>query len=130
VTGGEVLKRDMDLVRDILLAMEAEPSGDFNGRLCFEGYTSDQIGFHVIIMIQAGLIEGFDVTTNDSFGPEVIPTQMTWAGYDFLDAYWDEGRWTKAKENFNNASGVTFDVAKEVLTSLMIKGVAQMLTPV
>jgi hypothetical protein len=28
----------MDLVRNILLAMEAEPSGNFNGRLCFEGY--------------------------------------------------------------------------------------------
>lgn len=109
--------------------MEAEPSGDFNGRLCFEGYTSDQIGFHVIIMMQAGLIEGSDVTTYDSFGPEAIPTQMTWAGYDFLDACRDEARWTKAKEIFNKAGGVTFDVAKEVLTSLMIKGVTQILTP-
>lgn len=123
------MKRDMDLVRNILLAMEAEPSGNFVGRLQLEGYTSDQIGFHVIIMMQAGLIEGIDVTTHNSFGPEARPTQITWAGYDFLDACRDEDRWTKAKEIFNRAGGVTFDVAKEVLTSLMIKGVTQILTP-
>ena len=121
------MKRDMDLVRKILLRMEDESNGHFDGRIYLEGYTADQIGFHVYLMIEAGLIEGVDATTYDSQGPEAIPSRITWFGYDFLDACRDEGRWKKAKEIFDRAGGVTFDMAKEILLSLMVKGVGQAL---
>ena len=115
------MKRDMDLVRKILLAMEAQPGARFKGRLFLEGYTYDQTGFHVLLMIQAGLIEGIDATTHDSFGPEGIPTQITWAGYDFLDASRDDSRWDKAKEIVKEmGSSVSFDVLKSLLVQIMM----------
>ena len=49
------MKRDMDLIRKILLLMEVEPQRKVPG---IEGYTSEQIGHHVYLMMQAGLIEG------------------------------------------------------------------------
>jgi hypothetical protein len=121
------MKRDMDLVRKILFEMENAPHGYYEGRMAFEGYTSDQIGYHVMLMMQAGLIEGCDVTTHDSFGPEAIPTNMTWAGYDFLDASCDDNRWNKAKDIVKEmGSSVTFDVLKSLLVQIMMSQIPRL----
>lgn len=108
--------------------MEAEPTGEFSGSLRIDGYTSDQIGFHVILMMQAGLIEGCDVTTMDSSGPEAIPTTMTWAGYDFLDACRDDTRWNKAKDMVKEmGSSVSFDVLKSLLVQIMMSQIPRLI---
>lgn len=114
------MKRDMDLIRKILLAMEEKPDGFFEGRLVIDGYSSNQIGYHVYLMMQAGLVEGADATTMDSSSPVAIPTCLTWYGHDFLDASRDENRWTKAKQMAAKlGSGVTFDVMKTLLVQIM-----------
>ncbi|MFZ1128912.1 DUF2513 domain-containing protein [Methanoregula sp.] len=122
------MKRDMDLVRKILLAMEANPQGFFNEMPAIEGYSSDQVGYHVYLMMQAGLVEGSDVTTLGSESPEAIPSCLTWQGHDFLDASRDDNRWTTAKEIFRQAGGVSFEVAKEVLAKLMMTSVTTILS--
>lgn len=116
------MKRDMDLVRKILLAMEANPQGFFNEMPAIEGYSADRVGYHVYLMMQAGLVEGSDVTTMDSEGPEAIPSCLTWQGHEFLDACRNEGIWAKAKERLQSIGGdVPLDVLKTVLVGIMTK---------
>ena len=110
----------MDLVRKILMAIEADPSGWAPSKLEIEGFTEDQVGYHVHIMIEAGLVDGADVTSSSTRSPAGMATMMTWDGHDFLDACRDESRWKTAKSIAGKIGGVTIDVFKQVLTRLML----------
>jgi hypothetical protein len=48
-----------------------------------------------------------------------VVTDLTWAGHDFLEAAREPERWEKAQGIFTKMGGVTLDVAKSVLTTLM-----------
>ena len=68
------MKRDMDLVREILLALEAQEEAFSPQRLEIDGYSAEQIGYHCYIMDEAGLLEAADTTTFDSKSPEALAT--------------------------------------------------------
>ena len=121
------MKRDMDLVRKILFIVEKHPHGFYLQQVNVEEYSPEQIGYHIFLMGEAGLVSAIDTSSMDSESPEAILKNLSWAGYDFLDACRDEGRWNQAKDIFSKMGGVTFDVAKEVLVRLMMTGVSQIL---
>jgi len=120
--------RNLDLVRKILLEIESESGGFSSKSLELEGFSKDEIEYHITIMLEAGLIQGASHNRSGHYYPLIIPSRLTWAGHDFLDACRDEGRWKEAKEIFIKAGGVTFDVAKEVLVRLMLSGISQYLS--
>ena len=116
------MKRDMDLVRKILLELEDTPYelGAFDLEL--EGYSPDQISYHVMLLNEAGLIEANDLSTLG--GPKWTPKRLTWAGHEFIEASRDESRWEKAKNIMKEkGSGMAFDVLRSVLIQLMTKAV-------
>lgn len=109
------MKRDMDLVRKILLALEEHEEGfappDFHVR----GYSEDQVGYHVHLMIQGGLLLGCDTTHLGSTSPTASATSMTWLGHDFLDAARDKNVWHQAKAIVEKLGSAAFEVWKAVL---------------
>jgi hypothetical protein len=112
--------RDLDLVRKILLEIESQKNGPNSKAIKIEGYSQEEIDYHLSIMYDAGL---FSAATANRCGPNyrlIIPTGLTWAGHDFLDACRDEKRWTKAKEIVAKmGTGVTFEVLKTILVQIM-----------
>jgi hypothetical protein len=113
------MRRDLELIRKMLLAIEDAPSG-FAPDLSFEGYPDAQISYHAYLLIDAGLAKGSDVTTMGSEGPEAIITSLTWAGHEFAEAARDEAWWKKAMGIVKDTGGtITLDVLKQLLTSLM-----------
>jgi len=122
------MKLDMDLVRKILITLEEQPHGFFCQTLTIDGFSAEQIGYHVTLMGEAGLLNAIDMTSMDSQSPEAMPQRLTWQGHQFLNACRDEGRWTKAKTIFKDAGGVSFDVAKEILVQLMLKSATTILS--
>lgn len=113
------MKRDLDLIRKMLLAIEEAPSG-WAPDLSFEGYTQAQVGYHAYLLIDAGLAKGSDVSTMGSEAPGGVITSLTWAGHEFAEAARDETRWKKAMGIVKDKGGsITLDVMKELLTSLM-----------
>lgn len=108
------MKRDLDLIRSILLSIEANAHGFAADRPVIDGYTEEQIGYHVYLMGQAGLITVVDATTLSDQSPSAIPLSITWAGHEFLDSVKDEALWKKAKSMvLKPAAGVAFDVLVE-----------------
>ena len=121
------MKRDMDIVRRILFAVE-ETNGVDLREIKVEKIDESIVGYHLVIMIEAGLIEG-SYQSIDGYGcPHVLVSRLTWKGHDFLDACRDETRWKGAKDIISKVSGVTFDVLKNVLTEIMTKQVSGMIT--
>lgn len=116
------MKRDMELVREILLAIEASPSGFAPRPLQIRDYSAEQIGYHVLIMDEGGLIEADVTTTKNSASPGALAKRLTWQGHEFLDAARDPGIWKKAMGLVKEQAGsVTIHTLKELLVSLGAK---------
>lgn len=111
------MKRDMDLVRKILLKVEMNQSANDIVEVHIDGYSEDQIAYHIAILTEAGLLENIH---NGRIVPVNITSRLTWAGHDFLDACRDEGRWQEAKKIIEEkVRGASFDIIKLVLTRIM-----------
>jgi len=123
------MKRDMDLIRKILLKLEEFLTDDDIEKIQLDGYSPEQIIYHVFLLEEAGLIRAKILFGSGTTAPvDYVIFGLTWAGHDFLDACREEGRWEKAKDVFRQAGGVSFDIAKEVLVRLMMTSVTSILT--
>ena len=113
------MKRDLDLIRKMLLAIEDAPSG-WAPELKIDGNTDTQIGYHSYLMIDAGLAHGHDVSELGSEAPNSMISNLTWAGHEFADAARDETLWKKAMGIVAEKGGnITLDIMKQLLSSLM-----------
>lgn len=116
------MKRDMELVRKILMACEEDEHAIIAGSFQFDEYDDETVGYHNYLLVQAGLVEGSQTTALGDSSPSAIIHCLTWKGHEFIEAARDEGRWAKAKKLIQEKAGsATFDVVFGVLTS-MIKG--------
>jgi len=113
------MQRDMDLVRTMLLAVEAHPQGFAPHPLAIEGYTSAQIGYHSTILKEAGLVEAIDSTSSDDTGPMAIILRLTWQGHEFIEAARSPSIWSQAKSLMLKAGGGSFTIWQSVLTQLV-----------
>lgn len=113
------MKRDMNLVREILLTIEAESSGFAPSEIQVEGYTDEQTGYHTLLLLEAGLVEGHRVVSY-SGGLSAIATRLTWTGHEFLDAARDNGRWKEALRIVQEKGGgaVTIGILTQLLSAL------------
>jgi len=91
------MKRNMDLVRAILLAAEEVPAGQQITKIVVpRGVTKAECLGHVEILIDAGFIKGH---VNDYLIGTFRIDRITWHGLDFLQATKDEKIWNKAKKH-------------------------------
>ena len=51
------MKRDLDLVRKILLALETKPGPEAVGTVQIEGYDELTVKYHLLLLAQARLID-------------------------------------------------------------------------
>lgn len=115
------MKRDMDIVRKIILATEDMPYG---GQLkAIDGVEENVFVTHVIWLKEAGLIEASALAGSGSMAKYAIVTRLTWDGCEFAAAIADETLWAKARDNvFRPGISFTFDVLKEWLKSEITQG--------
>lgn len=114
------MKRDMDLIRKILLKLENFTSDDNINKIEIEDFSHDQVAYHIYLLQDAGLIRAGILMDYGTAVPKITAINgLTWAGHDFLDASRDEGRWIKAKTVINEMKGASFEIIKTVLIVLM-----------
>jgi Hypothetical protein (DUF2513) len=114
------MKRDMDLIRRILLKAESQDEPQW-WRIPFtvEGYDDGLVAKHVVLLIEAGLLLGRPLSTDQSGLQAAVVDRLTWDGHEFLEATRDEQLYQKAKGiTIAKGGGLVFDVLKEVLISL------------
>jgi hypothetical protein len=112
------MKRDMDLVRKILMVCADHDHGCAPHDLAIEDYSGEQIGYHVYLMMQARLVKGVDISGGGDESPQAELASVTWDGHEFLEASRDEGIWSKAKQASGLTGGMVLDVLKSVLIGL------------
>lgn len=107
------MRRDLDLVRDILIQV-----GEADGPVDYEdlgnGRPAALVAYHCELMAQHGLID-LGLVQRDSGGDYVFlqVNGLTWDGEDYLVAVADPGVWKRAKaEAAKVAKSVTFAAIK------------------
>lgn len=93
------MKRDMDLIRNILRFIDASEDDDEISGIEIDGYSHQEIAWHVMLLKEAGIIRAKIVCDADSAIPDEYGIYaITRDGYAFLDAFSNGARWKKAKE--------------------------------
>jgi len=117
------MKRDMDLIRLLLLSFEAGTESEELKR-----YDANAQVYHMVLLKDAGMIDA--VIRNDERGiPNgAIFLRMTWAGHEFLDSVRDSDIWAKIKKHVLKPTAswtvsIVADYAKhEIRTRLGLPG--------
>ncbi|GJL89480.1 MAG: hypothetical protein DHS20C03_31890 [Minwuia thermotolerans] len=119
------MKRDMDLVREVLLAIEAEPKEEVL-EICPD---KDQyaVGHHLILLAEAGFIrfEASRSTTNPDRLIVVYPFGLTWAGHEFLNTIRDPEIWARTKEGALAAGGFSLDLLSALAIGFAKKQISE-----
>lgn len=113
------MKRDMDLIRLLLIEVEGEAKPDLSG------YTELQLLYHRALLHESGLAVGWVAKAHDGYlelggisGCELY--RLTWAGHEFLDAVRDDTIWNKAKAVLkSSAASATADVVKDTCKMIL-----------
>ncbi len=102
------MKRDMDIIRDILLALENKPdTSSTKSEEELPGIPLTPIvWYHLGLLLDAGLIKGGRDEQRGS--PEIYFERLTWAGHEFLDVIRNDSIWQRLKTAFFSDAGAGF----------------------
>lgn len=89
----------------------------YEGELEVPGYTRTQVGHHVYLLCDAGYLLGADVTAMGDEATQWVPTDITWAGHDYLATVRDDSIWAAVKKRAGtHLPNLTLDVVKALGT--------------
>ncbi len=111
------MKRNMDLARLILLAIEQSDDDEpASIQLPTDQYDDLHISLHVRLLHEANLIHAIESTRGFNSSSAWIPHSLTWQGHEFLDVVrlgeiWENLKMEEAKFGGDLPFGVLFDLA-------------------
>lgn len=113
------MTRDMELIRTILLKVEADPKFDGSyhsagaASLGITDHTDEEVLYHLVMLVDAGFLVG---NTKMARMGDVVVAKLTWNGHEFLDAIRDPDIWSKTKERAKGVAsiglGLVWELAK------------------
>jgi hypothetical protein len=124
------MKRDMDLIRALLIETEERSSGKSPGdelidsltkgnraptsRALSDGYDQVLVAEHVRLLIKSGFAEGSVLESGGAIHTWHL-ARLTWAGHDFLENVRNDDVWNKTKTFVSEKGGaVTMSVLKAI----------------
>jgi len=102
------MKRNMDLIREILFKIEELPLKSEYKLLEIKNYNQDEIIYHLLILHEAGLIVAH--IANYDQETLIYPKRLTWSGHEFLESAKNNGPWNEAK-NFLKEKAISVPFA-------------------
>lgn len=117
VEGKVNMKRNMELIRSILLILEELDDNEFKGLMEIEGYEKKEIDYHLQQMLNSNLLKGYLSNADDEVNFHSVA--ITWEGHQFLDASRNDNVWfTFKKELGIEAQSIPISVTVDVLKQL------------
>lgn len=114
------MKRDMELCRKILFAIEEQHKGETIMDLSIENYTMEQVAYHCKIMYEAGFLSYYEGYYTFEGISDFQVGGLTWEGNDFLDKIREDTIWNKTKTTIiKGGLSMTVDVIKQVSTAIL-----------
>ncbi|HBN9434554.1 MULTISPECIES: DUF2513 domain-containing protein [Pseudomonas] len=113
------MKRDMDVIRQILLALDEDGVLLLTG---VDGMDKDVFCFHAQLLLEAGLAEGALGSKNRGYPASAQLWRLTWEGFDFAATIREDTLWKKAKDVILKPSASwSFGLLREYLKTEMAR---------
>lgn len=121
------MKRNKELVKKILLFFEAAdwPHGDYDVQI--DGFSKNEINFHVELLVEAGFIYRYETPPNEKAGASITQrlatmrsshsSRLTWDGFEFLENAKNDTFWKTAMDK---AGDLSFAVFAQVLSHIAL----------
>lgn len=110
------MKRDMELIYKIMAFYEDKDNFIDLVTPDIEGYSSNEVYYHLKLMDQANLLEAKDWSSLSS--TTWVASSLTHSGHDFFDALKQESVWNTIKSEFKEAGLETIiSVSKQLAES-------------
>ncbi len=109
------MKRSMDLCRDILLNLEAQPFDSGMIEVKIDKKSEQEISYHLMLLNQAGLVEAENLSKSTQ-KMKWRARHLTWDGHEFLEASKNQTTWDRVKATMAEKSvGMSIDIIKWLL---------------
>mgnify|MGYP002715517673 CR=1 FL=1 len=115
------MKRDLDLIREILLALESQLDGVNPGRVEIRGWDENEVNYHTQLLSDRKFIELFDPKSKYHLSVQ----RITDAGHDYLDVVRDPEIWRKVKIVAEESGVYTVSFLKKLAEGFIKKKVKQ-----
>ena len=113
------MHRDMDLVRDILVALDGASGSLDASDLSAEDRPRDVVAWHFRIMDEAGLIRASFLAADNNPYYVARAERLTWEGCEFLETVRDPAAWRRVKQAAAQAgAGALFAAIKAAASEL------------
>jgi hypothetical protein len=113
------MKRDLDLVRELMLKIEALPAGPT------VQYRMDEVEdpvllAHLEMLIAGGLVNGRISQTRGARGDVMSISGLTWEGHEWIETVRSPAVWDRTKTTLSEKGGaLSFELAKAVATQIL-----------
>lgn len=94
------MKRNPDLIRDLMLALEGEEAAELLTLPALAQHEAHAIDHHFRLLLEAGLVTAAYQSPD---GRKWIAVRLTWAGHDYLDKIRDPAIWRHTKATMSKA---------------------------
>ena len=115
------MKRDMELVRTLLLYFEDKPSDRVIQVAEIDGYDAATIKYHQVLLYDAGLLNCEPIKTERGRLLDVWPSELSWQGHEFLDKVRAPFIWDEVKREIESKGLVTASL--DILKALADKAI-------
>lgn len=109
-----MMRRDLNLIRAILLEVDRRSEVDAGRPIVIEDYDEEAVEHHTRLAVESGLIEADDHAPDDR--ATLSPRGLTVEGRSFLNLARDEDTWNRAMQHCQTCIGsIPFDVFHTML---------------
>lgn len=108
------MQKNMELLRKLLVAIEAAGSTSLLANPVIEGYNRETVDNHVFLLMEAGLVEGETLTTLGQRVPRGAARRLTFKGHEALAAIRNESVWLKTKTKVATLGGASLPLWIEI----------------
>lgn len=115
------MKRDLDLIRTILLHLEAKDGNEpcWGEDLAIPGERPLDLAYHSNILAQAGFIDFEPVTTQNGRIIKCLVFSLSWKGHEYLDTIRDPDIWERTKAGAKKAGGFSLEMLAAIARALI-----------
>jgi hypothetical protein len=113
------VKRDLDLIRDLLLKIEALPAGP-TAQDRVDEIDDPVLLAHLEKLIVSGLVSGNISRSLGARGDVIGIAGLTWEGHEWIETVRDQRVWNETKRTcIDQAGALSFDLARAVARRLL-----------
>lgn len=114
------MKRNMELCRKILFAIEEQYVDAVIVNLKIDGYRDEEIAYNCSLLSDAGLIKSYKSQNADNHLYVYYVGALTWEGHNFIDNIREDTIWNNTKKKIKEkALPMTLEVIREISSALV-----------